>query len=182
MDYTDPSKGFKTPSRKKNYEASEDANAIKLWHLGPPFLSSRPAGAVRPDFDQATEDKIQLIAKKIIAGLDAKVPNPDSGSEEDASSAQDSKPAPSVPVLSASQKNKNDPVVMAPAPPVSSISTAPSASCLTKAEMKAELAHLSSSMADCMADSVAKLLEGRGDLSMDGDALNHAQVDLMRLA
>ena len=151
---------------------------MKLWHLGPPFLGSRPAGAVRPDFDQATEDRIQLIAKKIKAGLDAKVSNPDSGSEEDASSAQDSKPDTSVPVLSTSQKSRNASVVVTPAPPASSTPSAAPASGLTKAEMKAEFTQLTNSMAD----SFAQLLEGRGDLSMDGEVLDHVQVDLMRLA
>ena len=81
MDHTDPTKGFKTPSRKKDYEASEDENAVKLWHLGPPFLGSRPPGATRPSFDQAKEAKIQMIAKKIKAGIEAKTSDSDSGSD-----------------------------------------------------------------------------------------------------
>ena len=177
MDHTDPTKGFKTPLRKKNYEASEDEDAVKLWHLGPPFLGSRPPGAVRPDFDQTKEARIQLISKKIKAGLDAKVSNSDSGSEEDASSAQDSKPDTSLPVLSTSQKSRNASVVVTPAPEASSTPSAPPTSGPTKAEMKAEFTQLMNNTAD----SFAKLLEGRGDLSMDGEVLDHVQVELMRL-
>ena len=169
MDHTDPSRGFKTPSRKKNYEASEDEDAVKLWHLGAPFLDSKPPGAVRPDFDEAKEAKIRLISKKIRAGLDAKIPNSDSESEEDTSSAPDSKSDASLHVTPAS-------VVVTTDPEASSTPGVPSNPGLTSG-MKAEFAQLLSSMED----SFTKLLEGRGDLSMDGEVLDHVQVELTGL-
>ena len=175
MDHTDPAQGFKTPSRKKDYEASEDENAVKLWHLGPPFLGSRPPGAVRPTFDQAKEAKIQMIAKKIKAGIEAKTSNSDSGLDGDVPPTQDSKPDNSLQVVSTSPVGENASVVVTPNSKASSTPSNPPSSGLT--EVKAELTQL----VDRTMDSLAKLLEGRGDLSMDGEVLDHVQVKPLRL-
>ena len=149
---------------------------MKLWHLGPPFLGSKPPGAVRPNFDQAKEAKIQLIAKKIKAGIDAKKSDSDSGSEEDVPPTQDSKPDTSLHIVSTSPASRNASIVVTPAPEVSSTPCIPPTSGLSS-EMKAEFTQLMNSTVD----SFAKLLEGRGDLSMDGEVLDHVQVKLPRL-
>ena len=176
MDHTDPTKGFKTPSRKKDYEASEDETAVKLWHLGSPILGSRPPGATRPSFDQAKEAKIQMIAKKIKAGIEAKKSDSDSGSDGDVPSTQDSKPDTSLHIVSTSPASRNASVVVTPAPEASSTPCNPPTSGLSS-EMKAEFTQLM----DRTMDSFAKLLEGRGDLSMDGEVLDHVQVKPLRL-
>ena len=176
MDHTDPTKGFRTPSRKKDYEASEDEDAVKLWHLGAPFLGSRPLGATRPSFDQAKEAKIQMIAKKIKAGIEAKTSNSDSGLDEDVPPTQDSKPDNSLQIVSTSPASENASVVVTPDSKASSTPSNPPSSGLSS-EMKAEFTQLM----DRTMDSFAKLLEGRGDLSMDGEVLDHVQVKPLRL-
>ena len=176
MDHTDPAQGFKTPSRKKDYEASEDENAVKLWHLGPPFLGSRPPGATRPSFDQAKEAKIQMIAKKIKAGIEAKTSDSDSGSDGDVPPTQDSKPDNSLQIVSTSPVSENASVVVTPDSKASSTPSNPPNSGLSS-EMKAEFTQLMNRTVD----SFAKLLEGRGDLSMDGEVLDHVQVKPLRL-
>ena len=175
VDHTDPTKGFRTPSRKKDYEASEDEDALKLWHLGAPFLDSKPRGATRPPFDQAKEAKIQMIAKKIKAGIEAKTSHSDSGLDGDVPPTQDSKPDNSLQVVSTSPVSENASVVVTPDSKASSTPSNPPSSGLTG--VKAELTQL----VDRTMDSLAKLLEGRGDLSMDGEVLDHVQVKPLRL-
>ena len=179
MDHTDPARGYRTPSRKKDYKASEDEDAVKLWHLGAPFLGSKPLGATRPPFDQAKEARIQMIAKKIKAGIEAKASTSDPGLDEDVPPSQDSKPDNSLRVVSTSPAGENASVVVTPDSKASSTPSNPPSSGLSSEmkEMKAGLTQL----VDRTMDSFAKLLEGRGDLSMDGEVLDHVQVKPLRL-